>query len=130
MKTITCTDLEGEMKTNLEAHLKGIVEGKEDHFFDVNKYPTGAFEITKFFVNKNDKFELSGNLTIKGIKHNISFPVYFHEDDDMIVIKSDFIKIDRTKWGINYGSKSIFDDLGDKFIDDVIAIKLFIKARK
>ena len=46
MNSISCTDLEGEMKENLESHLKGTVEGKEGHFLDVNKFPTGDFEIT------------------------------------------------------------------------------------
>ncbi|HAT65926.1 MAG TPA: lipid-binding protein, partial [Flavobacteriaceae bacterium] len=33
MNTITDLDLEGDMKTNLENHLKGTVEGKEGDFF-------------------------------------------------------------------------------------------------
>ena len=35
MNSIACTDLDGEMKSNLEAHLKGTVEGKEGDFFNV-----------------------------------------------------------------------------------------------
>ncbi|MEJ6793076.1 MAG: YceI family protein, partial [Lacinutrix sp.] len=46
MKSINVTDLDGDQKTNLEAHLMGTVAGKEGDFFNVNKFPNGAFEIT------------------------------------------------------------------------------------
>jgi hypothetical protein len=38
--------------------------------------------------------------------------------------------IDRTKWGVNYGSKSIFDNLGDKFINDDIGLEIELHASK
>ena len=132
MKTITCTDLEGEMKGNLEAHLKGTVEGKEGDFFDVNKFPTAAFEITGSQAGEdgNSMSKLSGNLAIKGMKHNITFPVEVNVQDDRIIIKSESFTIDRTKWGINYGSKSVFDNLGDKFINDDIELNIMLVAKK
>ena len=46
MTSITVQDLEGDQKASLEDHLKGTVEGKEGDFFNVQKYPTAAFEIT------------------------------------------------------------------------------------
>ena len=48
MKSITVTDpKEGKDKVNLENHVKGLGDKmNEDHFFNVNKYPTGYFEIT------------------------------------------------------------------------------------
>ena len=73
MTSITDTDLEGEQKTNLEQHLKGTVEGKEGDFFNVQKYPTAAFEITDV-MEKDGKKMLEGNLTLKDAKNNISFP--------------------------------------------------------
>jgi len=130
MKSIVALDLEGTMKDNLEAHLKGTVEGKEDHFFNVEQFPTGAFEITGAKVMEDGKTVLSGNLSLKDIKHNISFAVTVTENGDMMTITSDTFSIDRTKWNINYGSKSIFDDLGDKFVNDKIELTLTLKAKK
>ena len=46
----------------------------------------------------------------------------------MVQVKSETFTIDRTKWGINYGSKSIFDNLGDKFIDDDMEITIDVTA--
>ncbi|WP_431136102.1 YceI family protein [Psychroserpens mesophilus] len=131
MSSITVNDLEaGDGKEDLEAHLKGTVEGKENHFFDVTKFPSAAFEITGTESLAAGKTRLSGNLSIKGQKHNISFPVNITNNGDQITIESDSFTIDRTKWNVNYGSKSIFEDLGDKFINDDIEIKINIKAKK
>ncbi|WP_052461091.1 YceI family protein [Psychroserpens mesophilus] len=131
MNSITVTDLEaGDGKEDLEAHLKGTVEGKENHFFDVSKFPSAAFEITSTESLAAGKTRLSGNLSIKGQKHNISFPVTITNSNDQMTIESDPFTIDRTKWNVNYGSKSIFEDLGDKFINDDIELKISISARK
>ncbi|WCO02709.1 YceI family protein [Psychroserpens ponticola] len=131
MNSITVTDMEsGDGKEDLEAHLKGTVEGKENHFFDVKKFPTAAFEITGTESLAAGKTRLSGNLDIKGQKHNISFPVNITNNGDEMTIESEPFKIDRTKWNVNYGSKSIFEGLGDKFINDDFELKIRIKAKK
>lgn len=131
MTSINVTDLEAsDGKEDLEAHLKGTVEGKENHFFDVSKFPSAAFEITGTESLAAGKTRLSGNLDIKGQKHNISFPVNITNDGDQMIIESEAFTIDRTKWNVNYGSKSIFEDLGDKFINDDIELKISIKAKK
>ena len=131
MNSISVSDLEaGDGKEDLEAHLKGTVEEKENHFFDVTKFPSAAFEITSTESLAAGKTRLSGNLTIKGQKHNISFPVTITNNADEMTITSDSFTIDRTKWNVNYGSKSVFDNLGDKFINDDIELKINIKAKK
>lgn len=130
MNTIAALDLEGDMRANLESHLKGTVEGKEGDFFNVTQFPTGAFEITGVEAIEGGKTMLSGNLALKGIKNNISFPVTLTTEGDMMTITSDIFTIDRTKWGVNYGSKSIFDNLGDKFINDEIELKINVVAYK
>ena len=131
MTTITVTDLEsGDGKENLEAHLKGPVEGKEGDFFNVTKFPDAAFSITGTEAIAAGKTRLSGNLSMKGQKHNISFPVTITNEGDMMTIESEPFTIDRTVWGINFKSKSVFDDLGDKFINDDMELKIVVKAKK
>lgn len=130
MTSITDLDLEGKMKDNLENHLKGTVAGKEGDFFNVTKFPSAAFEITGTSSIASGKTELSGNLTIKGIKNNITFPVTVSNNGDELTIVSDAFTIDRTKWNVNFGSKSVFDNLGDKFINDDMELKITVKAKK
>jgi len=130
MNSIVSLDLEeGKMKNNLENHLKGTVEGKEGDFFNVTQFPTGAFEVTGV-SDEGDKAMLSGNLTLKGVKQNITFPVAVANEGDMLTITSEAFTIDRTKWGVNFGSKTVFDNLGDKFINDEIELKINVVAYK
>nr|WP_321237099.1 YceI family protein [uncultured Psychroserpens sp.] len=131
MKSINVTDLEaGNGKENLESHLMGTVEGKEGDFFNVTKFPTAVFEITATESIAAGKTRLSGNLAMTGQKHNISFPVTITNEGDMMTIESEPFTIDRTTWGINFKSKSVFDNLGEKFINDDMELKITIKAKK
>ncbi|RMB56167.1 YceI family protein [Dokdonia sinensis] len=130
MTSIEVTDLKpGEGKEDLESHLKGTSEGKEDHFFNVAQYPTAAFEVTGI-TEKDGMKMLQGNLTIKGIKKNIEFPVEMDTTSDMMGIRSKAFTIDRTDWNVNYNSKSVFENLGDKFINDDIQLQVTLKATK
>jgi polyisoprenoid-binding protein YceI len=129
MNSIADLDLDGDMKVNLEAHLKGTVEGKEGDFFNVNEFPFANFEITSV-TGEGSKLTVSGNLTIKDKTHNIEFPAVISYEGNDMHLKSEAFSIDRTKWGVNYGSKTIFGDLGDKFINDEIELVVELHASK
>ena len=125
MKSIVVADIPKEDENNgkLTRHLKSA------DFFDVEKHPSAAFEITGL-NEANGKTMLSGNLTLKDVKKNITFPVTVANKNNAIVLTSETFTIDRTKWNVQYKSKSIFSDLGDKFINDDIELKITIKANK
>lgn len=131
MESITVTDLEGQDKMDLEGHLKGSVEGKEDHFFNVAEHPEAKFEITNV-MEKEGKTWLSGNLMMKGTSKNVEIPVSYSmkEDGKKLMIESEPFTIDRTQWKVNYGSKSVFDDLKDKYVNDEIEITFMVEAKK
>lgn len=129
MNSITVTDIEGEDKLHLENHLKGLEKEGEDHFFNVNKFPTSSFEITGV-TTAEGKTTVQGNLTIKGISKNVSFPATLATTAEGATLTSEPFTINRTEWNVNYASKSVFDDLGDRFINDDIEIKLELKATK
>lgn len=117
----TIKDYDGSER--LEGHLKS------DDFFDVAKYPTAKFEVTGF-NEVEGKMMLSGNLTLKEKTNNISFPVTLSEKDGIFTITSEKFTIDRSKWDVRYGSKSFFDDLGDKLISNDIEFKIVVNAKK
>jgi polyisoprenoid-binding protein YceI len=130
MKSITVTDLKaGDGKENLEAHLMGTVEGKEGDFFNVNEFPKAMFEITSIEGGQYNP-TVNGNLTIKGKTNPVSFNATVSYADNTMLLKSDKFTINRTQWGINYGSKSIFDNLGDKFISDDMELEVELQASK
>jgi len=129
MNSITNLDLEGEYKTNLENHLKGTVEGKETDFFNVTDYPFSVFKLTGV-TEKDGKTMVSGNLTIKDKTNNIEFPATVTVGEYELTIESEPFMIDRTNWGVNYGSKTVFDNLGDKFINNNMELTLLLVAKK
>ena len=129
MKSIVVTDLEGKDRSDLEAHLKGTVEGKEGDFFNTEEYPEATFEITDL-TEENGQTILSGNLTIKEDTKNISFPVNIDYGEDQVEITSEEFSIDRTQWQVNFGSKSVFDGLGDNFVHDNIDLRIKVIADK
>ncbi len=134
MNSITCTDLEGDSKAGLEAHLKGMRdEGEEDHFFNVAKYPTAKFDITKVAKLANDENAthlIYGNLTMKDKSNQIGFKAKIDASENKVMVSTPNFKIDRTKWGINYASKSVFDDLKEKFVNDDIGLAISLEASK
>ncbi len=129
MKSINVEDLEGEEKADLENHLKGTVEGKEDHFFNVEKYPKASFKIGSVEA-VGDKYKIKGDLEIKGVKNAVEFisEINFGNDNQAVKLISEEFSIDRTEWGIEFMSKSVFDDLKDKFINDEIKLQVNLKA--
>lgn len=125
MNTITDEDLEGDEKEYLEAHLKGLLEGKEGDFFDVTKFPNALFELTGIEGNI-----VKGNLTIKDKTNAVEFPAEITVTEDKVIISSEEFGLDRTKWGINFMSRSIFTDLGDKFVNDTMKLTVHIVAKR
>ena len=131
LNTITVTDLEGDDKAKLEAHLKGLADKKEDqdHFFNTKMYPTGTFTIKKV-EDAEGKTNVTGDLTLKGITNEVTFLAAVTVSDNEVSLTSEPFKIDRTKWNINYASKSKMPNLGDKFIDDEMEVVVKLKATK
>lgn len=124
MKSIVILDLKGEYNDKLSGHLKS------DDFFSVEKNPTSKFEITKITPAGADRVNISGNLTIKGIKQPLSFPATIKKQDNTLVAVAKGIKVDRTKYDIKYGSKSFFSSIGDKAIDDEFELAINLVAKK
>jgi len=129
LTSITVTDLEGDYKASLEGHLKGTAEKGVTDFFDITNFPNGSFAVTGVRVADGKSF-LQGNLTLKETTKNIEFPVNLSLDGDKLILQSEKFTIDRTQWNINYGSKNIFKDLGDKFINDDVSLVIYLEANK
>jgi polyisoprenoid-binding protein YceI len=107
----------------LERHLKS------DDFFSVVKFPTA-----KLVLTGSDSFEkgsavVKGTLTIKGITNPIEFKSNVQKKDDGLWFYSN-INVDRTKYGVKYGSGSFFDNLGDKVIYDEFKLKVALFLKK
>ena len=103
---------------------------KTDDFFSVEKNPTSKFVITKVTGAGKDRINVIGDLTIKGITQSISFPATVKKEGNAIVAVAKNVMIDRSKFDIRYGSKSFFNDIGDKAIDDNFELGINLVAKK
>ena len=110
LNTINDTDLQGEYKTKLETHLKSA------DFFDVATHPEGKFEITSVTPGTEaGKVTVSGNLTLRGVTKNITFPATVTEATGTSVKANADFNIAREDWGIVYTGMA--DDLISKEIN-------------
>jgi polyisoprenoid-binding protein YceI len=127
MNSLDNTDLKGT-----EGHAKLLGHLKSDDFFSVATNPTATFEITGATGKTGDTtatHDISGNLTIKGITKNLTFPAKVTLADDKVEATAEFF-FDRTLYDIKFNSASFFEKLGDNAINNEIGIKLSLKASK
>ncbi len=131
MNSIVCEDLTNETyNKKLVGHLLS------EDFFHTETYPEAYFNITsvKKQMSAQDGFSanhmVTGDLTIKGIKKEISFPAHISVEGNNVYAKTGEIKLDRTEWNVNYQSKKIFTSLTDNFINDEMLVSLDLQFDK
>ncbi len=107
MTTLTSTDLTGEYLGKLNGHLKS------EDFFGTEKFTTSKLVFKKIAAKANGVYTVTADLTIKDVTAPVTFDITVKG-----TTATTTFKIDRTKYGIKYGSGSFFDNLGDKTIND------------
>lgn len=121
MPSIVVEDLQGQGKSNLEGHLKS------DDFFGVETFPTATLVVKNAVAKGNGNYDVTGDLTIKGKTHPITFPATITHDGKTATAKAE-IKIDRSLYDVKYGSGKFFDNLGDKTIYDEFELSVSLVA--
>lgn len=125
-----------DMKPEDEYRAKLIGHLMSPDFFDVANHPTASFEITGVEAAADEAgntHKISGNLSIRGITKNISFPAHVMMHEGMVHIKAPTFTINRTDWGVQYGSANgveVTDAIKDKLIDNNIKFEFDLKANK
>jgi polyisoprenoid-binding protein YceI len=119
-----------DIATKLQPHLLS------GDFFDADKFGTAGFEVTNVVpyepkdgeksLVEGANYYVSGNLTLKDVTKNISFPARVDLDGNTLKTKANF-DIDRRQWQMNYGNDKT---LGDKFISETVNIELYLEALK
>lgn len=115
---------------DMNARLKGHLES--DDFFSVTSFPEANFQIVKLepiegAVAGEPNYRVSGNLTIKGITHSLSFPATISYVPGQVTAMADF-DFDRSLYDVRFGSGRFFENLGDNLINDNINLKLHLVA--
>ncbi|MDZ7776240.1 MAG: YceI family protein [Bacteroidales bacterium] len=122
MSSIVNHDLEDQ-----ESNQKLVGHLKSDDFFGVKTYPEATFKSTSIAPKGSGKYMVTGNMTIKGTTNPVEFPLEMNTSKKAFSAEGTF-KIDRSKYDVRYGSRSFFDNLGDKAIYDDFEISFKISG--
>lgn len=95
----------------LTEHLKAA------DFFDVANHPKSTFYLTRVKKESDGKYQVSGDLELRGVEKNITFPATATKEGDDLNVQAEF-DINRKDWGIEYAGKK------DDFIRDEVVLKL------
>ena len=112
MTSLKNLDLPEDYRPKLEGHLKS------DDFFSVSKFPEAYLEMESSTKRSENNFEIKGSLTIKEIKHPITFTLLNNDDN----WEANLV-FDRSKYDVRFRSGSFFENLGDKLIYDDIVVE-------
>lgn len=113
--SVDMTSLSQENK-RLERHLRNA------DFFDVDVFPKAVFTLTKPIPLDNGSCELEGIMTIKNNSKPEVIPAQINITDGLVIVEFNH-QFDRTRYGINYNSPSIFKKLKDQAIADEFSLK-------
>lgn len=116
MTSLSNTDQTGSGKSKLEGHLKS------PDFFNTDEYKTARLVFKTIGEKKPGIYSITADLTIKGKTNPVKFDLELKSGK----ATAEFT-VDRTKYGIQYGSGSFFDDLGDRTIYDEFDLKVALK---
>lgn len=122
MSTLTSVDLkdDAENLSKLNGHLKSA------DFFDVEKYPTATYEITKVSeAAKGSDYNtvLEGNFTIKGITKPVQFSANVTVEGDKVKIATQPTDISREQFGIVFQMPA-----ANGIIKDEITLQILVNA--
>jgi polyisoprenoid-binding protein YceI/rhodanese-related sulfurtransferase len=124
MTSIKNINLKGnDLQPVLISHLKS------DDFFFVKMFPRALFSLkTVSLVEKanlsSPNFRVKGTLKLRGIKKEITFPATVNPVPEGGAIVEAHFDINRTRWGVIYGSSRFFEHLGMHLVFDLISFQL------
>jgi polyisoprenoid-binding protein YceI len=135
-KTITGGSVEIDMTSILnedikDAAMNGRLVGhlRSDDFFSVEKFPVSRLQLREIKNLTGNEVEYTGDLTIKGITHPVTFRAITVVDGNILKANGK-ITVNRAKYDVRYGSGAFFSNLGDKLIYDDFTLDFSIEAVK
>ena len=121
MHTIEVTDIpksDPVPRRRLRNHLL------HDDFFAVATYPTAHFTLTDVQRGQADLYRITGNLTLRGQTHPVTFDAEIPRLSERAVEATARFRIDRQRWGVAYRGSRLTNDL----VGDTIHLELMLVA--
>ena len=124
MDSIEVADIgDAGLRVMLVRHLES------DDFFNVQRFPESEFRIERIAplpeaVPGSPNYEVAGLLTLRGVCQEIGFPAIISPAADGRLAADAHFDIDRTRWGVLYGSGRFYQKLGMHLVHDHISLEL------
>jgi rhodanese-related sulfurtransferase len=129
MRSIANLDLKDEgYNRMLVSHLKS------DDFFDVENYPTAVYAIDGSEPLPEASacslvYQVTGSLELKGVRKGLPLTAeVVPQPDDQLKARV-LCELDRTRWGVLYGSGRFFEKLGMHLVNEIVTVELFLVAK-
>ncbi|MDP0491764.1 MAG: YceI family protein [Verrucomicrobiota bacterium JB023] len=128
LERIDCDDLKGsDLHDVLIKHL-------QDHdFFDTSQHPKATLDIHSSERTQpepgTENLSLKTELTLRGQTHALDILATAGVTEDGRAAAQSAFTIDRTKWGVIYGSGRFFDRLAGHLVNDLIELQVTIVTR-
>ena len=117
--------INGETTPNEKVPVSKLSEHlKSADFFDVEKYPISKLVITNIEKQSDESYLAKANLTIRDITAPIEFTLNVDGSDEKQIVLETKFNVNRTIYGANFGSESLFAELGDKAIKDEFELQI------
>jgi polyisoprenoid-binding protein YceI/rhodanese-related sulfurtransferase len=121
---INCTDLAGSPVHDI------LVKHLQDHdFFDVTRFPEARLVITGAKVVGSEgtaNLRISADLSMRGVTCPIVFEAAAGVTQDGKAAAQASFAIDRTQWGVIYGSGRFFQRLAGHLVNDLVEFQIRI----
>jgi rhodanese-related sulfurtransferase len=129
MSSIADQDLKDEgYNSMLVRHLKS------DDFFDVANYPSAVYAIDGSELLPEASacslvYQVKGSLEMKGVRKDLPLTAEVVPQTDGQLKARVLCDLDRTRWGVLYGSGKFFEKLGMHLVNEIVTVELFLVAR-
>lgn len=124
----TIADLDLAPTPDYQKKLVGHLSSED--FFNVAKFPESILKIKSATKSGKDQYAVKADLTMIGNTQPVEFTATVKMEKGAAE-GTTTLKLDRTKWGLKYGSGNFFKELAaDKIINDEFELTLKLKAAK
>ncbi len=118
---ISAGELVVDMRSLAHDNAQLVEHLKNNDFFAVDRFPQARFTITSATPLVNDTCSVLGDLSIRGVTKPVRFSARVARQGDGCTVSGTLV-LDRTAFGVKYGSSSFFSGLGDEAISNTMRL--------
>jgi rhodanese-related sulfurtransferase/polyisoprenoid-binding protein YceI len=106
-----------------------------DDFFFADRFPTVRYALKAATLKNNPtlglpNYTIRGQLELRGVSTDLDFDATLNPVDEHTLVAEAHFDLDRTRWGVIYGSSRFFEHLGMHLVFDLLSFQLKVVLKK